>query len=214
MPVAEPTFDPALDPIVATGDRRPSSSQPSSPQPSPSHPWSLGWRIWRWEPVDLFVGAALIALLVIAVGIGPAIVPGVPLALATPVLWRVDVAERRLPNALVLPIGALTLASLVAVGLANNAMPLDAVATMAGTFLFFLILSIGGGMGMGDVKLAVVLAGVLALVRVDAVLAAAIIAFVSGGVAALVVHVRFRQRSIPFGPFLLIGYWAALVLTG
>lgn len=203
MPVAEPTFDSALEPTAATVGRRPSSS----------HPWSFGWRMWLWEPVELLVGAALVALLVVVVGITPAVVPGAPLALATPVLWRVDVTELRLPNALVLPIGTLTLASLVAVGLANGAVPLGAVATVAGTFLFFLILSIGGGMGMGDVKLAVVLAGVLALVRVDAVLAAAIIAFFSGGVAALVVHVRSRQRSIPFGPFLLIGFWTAIVLV-
>ncbi|PSL39976.1 leader peptidase (prepilin peptidase)/N-methyltransferase [Labedella gwakjiensis] len=203
MPVAEPTFDPALEPTAATVGRRPSSS----------HPWWFGWRMWRWERSDLIIGTALAVLLILVTGIGPAIVPGVPLALATPVLWRVDVTELRLPNALVLPIGALTLASLVALGLADGAVPVAPLASMTATFVFFLILSIGGGMGMGDVKLAVVLAGVLALVRIDAVLAAAIIAFVSGGVAALVVHVRSRQRSIPFGPFLLIGFWAAIVLV-
>lgn len=203
MPVAEPTFDSALEPTAATVGRRPSSSRP----------WSFGWRVWRWERSDLIIGTALAVLLILVTGIGPAVVPGVPLALATPVLWRVDVAERRLPNALVLPIGALTVASLVALGLADGAVRVAPLASMTATFVFFLILSIGGGMGMGDVKLAVVLAGVLALVRIDAVLAAAVVAFFSGGVAALVVHVRSRQRSIPFGPFLLIGFWAAIVLA-
>jgi leader peptidase (prepilin peptidase)/N-methyltransferase len=63
---------------------------------------------------------------------------------------------------------------------------------------------------MGDVKLAIVLAGVLALMRPDAVVLAAIIAFVSGGLVGLIVLLRVRARSIPFGPFLLLGFWVAV----
>ena len=65
MPVAEPTFDSALEPTAATVGRRPSSS----------HPWSFGWRVWRWERSDLIIGAALAVtgvatgqLVIVAVG--------------------------------------------------------------------------------------------------------------------------------------------------
>ncbi|RUQ99198.1 prepilin peptidase [Labedella endophytica] len=190
-------------------DRRLASAHSTSQ----SHPWSLGWRVWLWERTDLAVGAALAVLLVVAVGIGPATVSGLALAVATPVLWRVDVAERRLPNALVLPIGCLALGGLVALGVGEGAWPVAPIATVVVAALFFGILSVGGGMGMGDVKLAIAVATVLALVRVDAVIVAALVAFGAGGVAALVVHVRSRQRSIPFGPFLLVGFWTALVLS-
>jgi leader peptidase (prepilin peptidase)/N-methyltransferase len=190
-------------------DRRLASAHSTSQ----SHPWSLGWRVWLWQRTDLAVGAALAVLLVVAVGIGPATVSGLALAVATPVLWRVDVAERRLPNALVLPIGCLALGGLIALGVGEGAWPVAPIATVVVAALFFGILSIGGGMGMGDAKLAIAVATVLALVRVDAVIVAALVAFGAGGVAALVVHVRSRQRSIPFGPFLLVGFWTALVLS-
>lgn len=187
---------------------------PRSLPPSSSAPWSLGWRVWRWEVADLVVGSVLAVLLVVAAGVVPAIMPGVPLALATPVLWRVDVAERRLPNSLVLPIGCLALGGIVATAVADATWPAGTVAGIAATFVFFLVLNLAGGMGMGDVKLAVVLASVLALVRLDVIVAAALIAFFAGGVAALVVHLRSRGRSIPFGPFLLVGFWVALILAG
>lgn len=183
-------------------------------------PWSDGWRVWRWRPVDRVIGVGLVVLVLLSLGRGPgdgasvAIVPALAAALATPVLWRADVAERRLPNALVLPTGALALGAVVVTAIVDGAWPLGVVISSGITAVFFLVLSIGGGMGMGDVKLAVVLATVLALVRVDAVIAAALVAFFSGGAAALIVHLRSRQRSIPFGPFLLVGFWTALVLAG
>lgn len=177
-------------------------------------PWAIGWRVWAWPVPDLALGLSLVVLACLTVGPAPAAVPAMAIALATPVLWRVDVVERRLPNSLVLPCGALALGAVVSTAVVEGAWPLGAIVSAGVTAAFFLVLSVGGGMGMGDVKLAVVLAVVLALVRVDAVVAAALVAFFSGGVAALVVHLRSRQRSIPFGPFLLVGFWTALVLSG
>jgi leader peptidase (prepilin peptidase)/N-methyltransferase len=185
----------------------------TDPPSAAAAPWALGWCFWRWERIDLIIGVVLAVLLVVRAGLDPVIVPGVPLALATPVLWRVDVDERRLPNALVLPIGGLAAGGVVALGVRSGAWLVAVLLAVGGTLVFFLLLSVGGGMGMGDVKLAVVLATVLGPVRVDAIAAAALVAFLSGGVAALAVHVRSRRRSIPFGPFLLAGFWVALVLA-
>jgi leader peptidase (prepilin peptidase)/N-methyltransferase len=177
-------------------------------------PWALGWRVWRWPVADVALGVGLTVVVLLALGPVPATVPASALALATPVLWRVDVAERRLPNALVLPCGAFALGAVLVTAVVDGAWPARTLISAGVTAAFFLVLNAGGGMGMGDVKLAVVLAVVLALVRVDAVVAAALVAFFSGGVAALIVHLRSRARSIPFGPFLLAGFWTALALAG
>jgi leader peptidase (prepilin peptidase)/N-methyltransferase len=162
----------------------------------------------------VLIGTALALLAVVVIGAQPALVPAVALAFSTPLLWRIDVSERRLPNVLVLPCGALAFGAVVAVRVADGTWPLPAVGSALAAAIFFGVLSIGGGMGMGDVKLAIVLATVLGLVRADAVLVGALVAFVGGGVAGIVVHVRSRQSSIPFGPFLLGGFWCALVLSG
>jgi leader peptidase (prepilin peptidase)/N-methyltransferase len=74
-------------------------------------------------------------------------------------------------------------------------------------FLF----ALGGGMGMGDVKLAAVLG--LASPTATVAIASPLLAFLTGGVAAVVVLlVRGRGSRIPFGPFLLAGYTGALVV--
>jgi leader peptidase (prepilin peptidase)/N-methyltransferase len=171
-------------------------------------------RPWDWRGADVATGIVLALLAIVATGPSPAVVPAVGLAVATPVLWRVDVTERRLPNALVFPCACLAGGAVVASAARHGAWPVEPLLCAAVAGAFFLVLSIGGGMGMGDVKLAVVLATVLGLVRVDAVVIAALVAFFSGGVAGLVVHLRSRQRSLPFGPFLLAGFWTALVLAG
>ncbi|RWZ64663.1 prepilin peptidase [Labedella populi] len=175
-----------------------------------------GWRAWvnwRRDPEDTIVGTLLALLAAVALGPVPALVPTLGIAVVTPVLWRADIIHRRLPNILVAPCALLALC-VVALAVADGGEGLVAVlvtSVLAG--VFFALLSAGGGMGMGDVKLAVVLATVLALVRVDAAALAAIVAFGSGGVGGLVVLLRTRARSIPFGPFLLVGFWVAVVLA-
>lgn len=175
-----------------------------------------GWRAWfawRRDPGDAVVGGVLAVLAIVALGPVAALVPALGVAVATPVLWRVDVTHRRLPNVLVYPCALLTLGALTSTLIGGGQGVAAVLATSAVTGLFFVVLSVGGGMGMGDVKLAVVLATVLALVRVDAAALAAIVAFCSGGVGGLVVLLTARARSIPFGPFLLVGFWMAVVLV-
>jgi leader peptidase (prepilin peptidase)/N-methyltransferase len=175
--------------------------------------WWWQFSRWRRDPADALVGAVLAILAVVAFGSVPALVPALAIAVVTPVLWRVDVTVRRLPNVLVYPCGALTAGALTTSILINAEAAMAALLTVGCTALVFAVLSIGGGMGMGDAKVAVVLAGVLALARPDAVVLAAIVAFVSGGIVGLVVLLRVRARSIPFGPFLLVGFWVAVVFV-
>jgi leader peptidase (prepilin peptidase)/N-methyltransferase len=179
---------------------------------SPSVRWWREFSRWRHDPADALIGVVLAILAVVAFGPDPALVPAVAVAAVTPVLWRVDVLERRLPNALVYPCGVFTAGALATSVLIDADATIAALLAVGCTVLVFAVLSMGGGMGMGDVKLAIVLAGVLALVRPDAVVLAAIIAFVSGGLVGLIVLLRVRARSIPFGPFLLLGFWVAVVV--
>ena len=157
-----------------------------------------------------------IALLGIGVwsGTSPFLLPALAwLAATTPELVRIDIAEHRLPDRLTLPgyvpaLGGITLAGLT--GAATTP-----ALIVGGAFLgLLLLLTLGGGLGMGDVKLGGVLGLVLGAAGAGAAVAAMLVAFLAGGVAALWVLVRGgRGARLPFGPFLLAGFWTALPLA-
>jgi leader peptidase (prepilin peptidase)/N-methyltransferase len=65
-------------------------------------------------------------------------------------------------------------------------------------------------MGMGDVKLAVVLG--LASQNVTVAVLSPVIAFLAGGLTSMVLLLMGRRGRIPFGPFLLGGFWCAVVV--
>jgi len=161
--------------------------------------------------VGLTVSVALAAVAVIAIGPVPALVPALALAAAAPPLARIDLAEHRLPNRLVvLPL----LAGLAGLGLTwlvsgrPPVLPVLAAVIYAGVLF---VLALFGGMGMGDVKLA----AALGLASPTLVIAAGspLLAFLFGGVVAVVVMIRRgRKALIAFGPFLLAGYFGVLVV--
>jgi leader peptidase (prepilin peptidase) / N-methyltransferase len=164
----------------------------------------IGWQL----PLTLALGV----LAWVAIGPVVAAVPALYVAAVAPELTRIDLAEHRLPNRLVVPglvVGLLAAAaSWVATGI-PPVVPLVAGVAFGGV-LFLLALT--GGMGMGDVKLAAVLG--LASPTAGVAIASPLIAFLLGGVVVLVVLiVRGRGHRIPFGPFLLAGYVGALVVA-
>ncbi len=156
---------------------------------------------------------ALVGL--IAVGWSPALVGVLYLAAVTPALVRIDLAVHRLPNLLVLPGYAAAGLTVVLSGIVDGRLAAAALITGAAWFGFLLLLNLVGGMGMGDVKLGGVLGLVLGAISVDAAVLGPMLAFVSGGIAALVLLIIRRRRGtrMPFGPFLLLGFWAALLVT-
>ncbi|PJJ62218.1 prepilin peptidase [Compostimonas suwonensis] len=173
---------------------------------------------WR---IALFSGlaVALAALAVAAVGVAPALPPLLYLAAVTPELWRVDVARHRLPNALVLPGYPVVVTGLVWQGVQDAAALPLALACTLGYPLFLLLLHAGGGMGMGDVKLGLLIGGALGLVGVGATVVGVVLAFLGGGVVAASALVLARRRRspaarMPFGPFMLAGAWLAPALDG
>ncbi len=172
---------------------------------------------WAWQ---LPVALALAVLAIAALGIAPAAMPAVYLAANTPELVRIDLREHRLPNRIVVPGIAV---GLVAAGLswaATGEPPLIPLAAAGATAGLLFLLSLGGGIGMGDVKLAVLLG--LASPAVAIALASPVAGFLLGGVAASIVMIRGllagRGRAagrahLAFGPYLLAGYWVTLVLV-
>lgn len=154
--------------------------------------------------------AALGVLAWVAIGPVVAAIPALYVAAVAPELTRIDLAEHRLPNRLVVPglvVGLLAAAGSWATTGVFPAVPLIAGAAYGGV-LFLLALT--GGMGMGDVKLAAVLG--LASPTTTIAIASPLLAFLAGGLVALVVLIaRGRGTRIPFGPFLLLGYAGALV---
>lgn len=159
--------------------------------------------------VQLPLSAALGMLAWVAIGPQVAAIPALYVAAVAPELTRIDLAEHRLPNRLVVP--GLVVGLLAAAGSwATTGQPplVPVVAGLAyGGGLF--LLALFGGMGMGDVKLAAVLG--LASPTPAVAVASPLIAFLVGGVVSLVVLVlRGRGSRIPFGPFLLLGYAGAL----
>ena len=155
--------------------------------------------------------AALAVLAWFAIGPVVATIPALYVAAVAPELSRTDLAEHRLPNRLVVPglvIGLLAAAGSWLTTGVPPLVPLVAAVAYAGVLFLF---ALGGGMGMGDVKLAAVL-GLASPTYVIAI-ASPLLAFLLGGVGALVVLVvRGRGTRIPFGPFLLAGYVGALVV--
>jgi leader peptidase (prepilin peptidase)/N-methyltransferase len=163
----------------------------------------IGWQL----PVTLAIGV----LTWVAIGPAVAAIPALYVAATAPELTRIDLAEHRLPNRLVAP--GLVIGLLAAGGswATTGVPPLIPVLAGVGYAGVLFLLALGGGMGMGDVKLAAVLG--LASPTVSVAIASPLIAFLLGGVVALVVLiVKGRDRRIPFGPFLLAGYVGALVV--
>ncbi|MGH8794951.1 MAG: prepilin peptidase, partial [Stackebrandtia sp.] len=140
-----------------------------------------------------------------------------PLCLAGVVLAHVDVAQRWLPDAVVLPAYPLTGATLICGGIA--AADPDRLLTAAGAAAACLagygaLCLATGGLGYGDVKLGGLLGLALGWIGWQAAALAALLAFAVGAAQGLcVLACGRRDTSIPFGPAMLSGALAAAALS-
>jgi leader peptidase (prepilin peptidase)/N-methyltransferase len=118
-----------------------------------------------------------------------------------------DVERRIIPNRIVLPAAAVVL---VARTMLHPSVEWAAAGLGAALFLLVAALAYPGGMGMGDVKLALLLG--VALGR--SVPVALMVGMVSALVPSVVLFARHgsaaRKMRIPFGPFLALGGVVAL----
>lgn len=121
----------------------------------------------------------------------------------------VDVKTRIIPNRIVLPAAAIVLAARTIV---HPSVVWIVAGAGAAAFLLAAALVRPGGMGMGDVKLALLL-GVAVGRAVPLALAVALVAAAVPSVVLLARHgARGRTMGIPFAPFLALGGVVALVV--
>jgi len=149
--------------------------------------------------------------------------PVIYLAAVTPALIVGDVRTRRLANRLVLPGFAVIGMTLVATIVVETPRTQDALRSLgAGATVLGItwLVARAGALGMGDVKLAGLLAAILARADVGLLLPAAVATMVIAGVWATVVCLtasarghNWRGTTIPLGVPLLAGFWIAFVLA-
>lgn len=127
------------------------------------------------------------------------------------VLAVIDLRTRRLPNRIVLPAAALVLVAQIAIA-PDRWVEWTLAAAGAFTFLLAAALVNPAGMGMGDVKLALLLGAALGW----AVAPALFIGLAAAALAGVVLVARggwaARKTAIPLGPFLALGGLVALFL--
>jgi len=144
-------------------------------------------------------------------GVGAAGLVGVFFFTVLAFLAVKDLEEQRIPNVIVLPAAAVML---VAVAVLEPDHLLEAVlaAVAAAAFLFVPSLLTKGGVGMGDVKLALLLGAALGRGVVTALLLGCLCASVAG-ITLLVRHGSgARKTAVAFAPFLVLGAVAAVAL--
>ena len=131
------------------------------------------------------------------------------------VLAFVDVMVKRLPNALTLPLLAGT-ALLIPLADHRPAVWLRCALAAAALGGLFLLLVLFAPMGLGDAKLAPSLGAVLGLVGWRTVYAGLLYMWAVGalwGVALLVLRRVGRRSDLAFGPAMLLGTLAAVLVT-
>lgn len=119
----------------------------------------------------------------------------------------IDLEHRIIPNVIVLPFTIIGLAFSIYLNPHKWWMPL---AFSAGAFAFMLIINLiyPKGMGMGDVKLSLMIGAFL----VKSVIAALFLGFLAGALFGIAVIIKKRKmrQTIPFGPFISFGSIIAL----
>jgi leader peptidase (prepilin peptidase) / N-methyltransferase len=118
-----------------------------------------------------------------------------------------DLETRTIPNRIIVPAAVILV---VAQTLRAPSLEWVAGAVGAGAFLLLAALAYPGGMGMGDVKLALVLGAVLGRTASIALFAAMLAALVPAVILLARHGGAARKMAIPFGPFLALGGVLAL----
>ncbi|MFI5565850.1 prepilin peptidase [Streptomyces sp. NPDC051740] len=178
-----------------------------------------GVRYGPGRPVLAVVTALVCAALAAATGTRPELSVWLLLAPVGVLLAVVDFRVQRLPDPLTLPLAGAAPALLGLAALAPEhagewtTALLGALALGAGYFVLFLINP--GGMGFGDVKLALGAGAVLGWYGWPTVMLGTLAGFVFGalyGGALVVARKAGRKTAIPFGPFLISGAFAGLLI--
>lgn len=161
---------------------------------------------WRYPAVELVTGA-LVAACFAVFGLSLEALVASFFCVVLVAISAIDTERRIIPNRIVIPATAIVLAAQTAI----HPSPEWAIAGVSASLaLFVLLLAYPAGLGMGDVKLVMLLGAMLGrtvivslFVGCLAAMVPAIVLFARHGKAA-------RKMAIPFGPFLALGAIVAL----
>jgi leader peptidase (prepilin peptidase) / N-methyltransferase len=161
---------------------------------------------WRYPAVEAAT-AALVACTALKFGFSWDFLVAAAFCAVLVAISATDLERRIIPNRIVLPA---TVVLLAAQTILDPSVEWIAAGLGAGLFFLIAALAYPGGMGMGDVKLALLLGVVLG----RTVPVALMIGMLSALVPSVVLIARHgragRKMTIPFGPFLALGGLVAL----
>ncbi len=172
--------------------------------------------------VILISAAGAFGIMVVRFGLSPVLPAYGYLAVAGAGLAVIDARQRRLPDRLTLPSYPIALALL---GLAAVLLPgggrhfLGALLGLGIALAVFLVQAViyPDGLGWGDVKLAGILGLYLGWLGIGWLIAGLFLGYLLAGAAGLALIAAgraSRKTQLPFGPFLLGGTLAAIILSG
>jgi leader peptidase (prepilin peptidase)/N-methyltransferase len=161
---------------------------------------------WKYPLVEAATALLIVACL-LRFGLTERAAAAIVLCAALVAITVTDLERRVIPNAVVLPAAVIVLALDT---LWRQSPEWGLAALGAALFFFAAALAYPGGMGMGDVKLALLLGAALG----RTVPVALMVGFLTALVPSLFLIARHgqaaRKRAIPFGPFLALGGLVAL----
>ncbi|MEU5281162.1 A24 family peptidase [Streptomyces asoensis] len=164
------------------------------------------------------ITTAVCVALVVVTGVRPEVVVWLLLAPPAVLLATVDFRAHRLPDALTLPLAA---AAIVLLGIAammpraSGSWPSAVLGSLILGACYFVLFLISKGFGFGDVKLALVLGAVLGWHGWPIVLIGTFAGYLFGalyGIGLMLAGRADHTSRIPFGPFLLVGTLAGVLL--
>lgn len=160
----------------------------------------------RYPAVEL-AAALLVSGCVWKFGLRPEALVAAFFCLALVAVSATDLEHRVIPNRIVLPAAAVVLAAQTAI---HPSVEWTAGALGASGFLFAAALAYPAGMGMGDVKLALLLGAMLGRTVPVAVMVGMAAALVPAVVLLARHGAKARKMGVPLGPFLALGAVVAL----
>jgi leader peptidase (prepilin peptidase)/N-methyltransferase len=170
---------------------------------------SCGSRIGvRYLAVEV-VTAVLVAACFLRFGLSAEAFVAAFFCTALVALSAIDVERRILPDLIVLPSFAVVLVAHIALE-PDRSLEWVAGSLGASLFLFLALLAYPAGMGMGDVKLALLLGAMLGKSVAVGLMLGMVAALVPSFVLLARHGLAARKMGIPFGPFLALGSVAAL----
>jgi leader peptidase (prepilin peptidase) / N-methyltransferase len=158
------------------------------------------------------LGAATATAIALRYGAKPETAVAAGAAFVLVILAAIDLEQRRVPNVIVVPAAALVLAGRIATD-PHHAWIWMAAAFGAALVFFVLAVAYPPGLGMGDVKLVLLIGATLGSAVVVGLLLGTLTAGLTG-VALLARHgSAARRRTVAYAPFLCFGALVTLFLV-